>query len=278
MDLRLFWSVIRRHKRLTITGPILGIVLAVLSYGHPGLSHGKPTVIPRGAEVWESQSELLVTQQGFPYGSAVQQFTPASGKAQPVPIGDISHLSSLAQVYVLLANGTAIQTELRRAAPVPGTVKAAEVFDPNTGGILPFVQLTATAPTSADARILAAGAAKTLQNWIASQQTAAGVTGSQRAVLAVVQNGSQTTLVTGHKLTIPMMVFIAFLAGSLALAFMLDNPRRRPEAGDGTDGAIATDAGASPVATRLIHSVGRSSALASTPPTGADPERREARS
>ena len=117
MDLRLFWSVIRRHKRLVLTGTLLGLVLAVLAYGHPGLSHGKPTIIPRGAEVWQSESELLITQESFPYGRAEQQYTTGSGKSQPVPIGDIAYMSSLAPIYSALANGNGIQAELKRGAP-----------------------------------------------------------------------------------------------------------------------------------------------------------------
>ena len=68
MDFQLFLAVLKRYKRMVIVGCALGIALAVLSYGTPGMVNGKPGIVPRGAEVWQGQSELLLSQAGDPYG------------------------------------------------------------------------------------------------------------------------------------------------------------------------------------------------------------------
>ena len=43
MDFKLFLAVVKRYKRMVISGIVLAIVLSVLSYGTPGLKGGKPT-------------------------------------------------------------------------------------------------------------------------------------------------------------------------------------------------------------------------------------------
>lgn len=46
MDFTLFFGVVKRYKRVVIPGAVLAVVLAVLSYGTPGLKGGKPTIVP----------------------------------------------------------------------------------------------------------------------------------------------------------------------------------------------------------------------------------------
>ena len=86
-----------------------------------------------------------------------------------------------------------------------------------------------------------------------------------------------------------MLVFVAFLVGSISLAFILENPKRRAEeksndlyGGLGAEtapyGGLGAETAPSPVSTRLIHSLARSGTHANTPSGEAEPERREARS
>ena len=42
MDLRLFWAVTKRFKRVAIGGFLLAVVLAVLAYGTPGTRRDHP--------------------------------------------------------------------------------------------------------------------------------------------------------------------------------------------------------------------------------------------
>ena len=99
---------------------MLAVVLSVLSYGTPGLEGGKPTIIPRGSEVWQGEAELLISQEGFPYGRAVQQVEPGKGTRFPLEtIGDFNYMASLSSVYAALANGNSVQQQAAREAGVP---------------------------------------------------------------------------------------------------------------------------------------------------------------
>jgi hypothetical protein len=244
MDVMLFGRVLWRYKWLTLAGVLLGLVLAVLSYGRPGFSHGKPTIIPHGAEVWQSQGELLITQQSFPYGRATQQYTNGSlnqGGTPPQPIGGVGYMSSLAPIYAALANGDAIQAQVV-SARVPGSVTATDVSDPSSGSLLPLVQLTATAPSSTDARLLALRATHLLQSYVARQQAAAGVAPSQAVELSILARGSKTQLVQGHKLTAPLLVFMAVLIAAVSLVFILENARQHAAGAPGLFDRVQPDA------------------------------------
>ena len=83
MDFKLFFAVVKRYKRVVISGTVLAVVLSVLSYGTPGLKGGKPTIIPRGSEVWQGDAEVLISEEGFPYGRAVTQVIPGKGTDIP---------------------------------------------------------------------------------------------------------------------------------------------------------------------------------------------------
>lgn len=223
MDIRLFLAVIRRFKKLVIGGVILAILLAILSYGTPRMVNGKPGVIPRGTETWQSQAEIMITQGSDPYGRAAQQFTGGSAKMPATPVGDQSYMSGLAPIYAALANGDAIRNRVAQADHLPGTFTATEVIDTATSAPLPFIEMTATAPTETDAVTLAERASKVLENYVAAQQQAAGIAPADRVLLQMVQNGRPATLVKGHSTTIPMLVFVAVLAASIWLAFLKEN-------------------------------------------------------
>jgi hypothetical protein len=260
MDFKLYLGVLKRYKRMVISGVMLAVVLSVLSYGTPGLQGGKPTIIPRGSEVWEGQAEILISQKGFPYGSAVQQVTPGKGTSIPSePIGDYNYMASLSSVYAALANGNAVQQQVQSEARVPlcsllvnstapcGTVLAAEVADINTGSPLPLLTLTSSAPTAADAAKLATASVSVLEGEIVKQQAAAGTPPDQRVELQAVKSGAPATLAQGYSKSIPILVLFAITAASIALAFIRNShsvdpvrpTRRHPDDPLGLDGRPA---------------------------------------
>ena len=75
MDLPLFWGVIKRYKRLAIGGTLLAVLLAMLTYGTPSLSGGKPTIVPRTAPVYQSRAQLLISQYDGVFGRAAPPAT-----------------------------------------------------------------------------------------------------------------------------------------------------------------------------------------------------------
>lgn len=273
MDFKLFLGVVKRYKRIVISGSVLAVVLSVLSYGMPGMKGGKPTIIPRGSEVWQAEAELLISEEGFPYGRAVTQVIPGKGTSiPPQTYGDEGYLASLSSVYAAMANGTSLQHEVAAEAHVPvcpsgvtaagssttassagpcGTVTAAEVADPNTSTPLPLVTLTASAPTAGDAAKLATTTVSVLQSNITQQQAAAGTPVDQRVRLQTLQSGAVATLTQGHSKSIPMLVLFAIVSASIALAFILNShsedpvrsTRRRLDEGLAPDGGLAVAGG-----------------------------------
>jgi hypothetical protein len=229
MDFKLFLGVLKRYKRMVIGGMLLAVLLSVLSYGTPGLQGGKPTIIPRGSEVWQGEAELLISQEGFPYGRAVSQIQPGKGADIPSEVvGDFNSLASLSSVYAAMANGTAVQQRAAREAGVSlcpstgvcGSVVAAEVDDISDGVPLPLLTLTSSAPTAVDAAKLATTTVAVLEREITQQEVAAGTPADQRIVLQTVKSGAPATLTEGHKKSIPILVLFAVAVASIALAFI----------------------------------------------------------
>jgi hypothetical protein len=213
MDLSLFLAVLWRSRRLMIVGVALAAALAVLAYGQPSFSGGKPTLKPRGAEVWQSESQLLIAQAGFPYRQSAEATEPARS------------MGSLSPIYANLANGGLVQAEIRRQFGLTGSVKAQEDVDLAAATFLPFVTFIATAPAPGEATRLANGAASVFKAFVARQQAATGVPAARRIQLAIVEPGTNAKLVEGHRLSIPILVFVAILIGTIALILIRENLR-----------------------------------------------------
>ncbi len=213
MDLSLFFAVLWRSKRLLIAAVVLAAALAVLAYGQPSFSGGKPSLKPRGTEVWQSESQLLIAQAGFPYRQSAEASEPARS------------MGSLSPIYANLANGGLVQAEIRQQLGSTGAVKAQEDVDLAASTFLPFVTFVATAPTPAVATRLANGAASIFKAFVARQQAATGVPPARRIQLAVVEPGTNAKLVEGHKLSIPILVFLAIMIGAIALVLIRENVR-----------------------------------------------------
>lgn len=269
MDFTLFFGVVKRYKRVVIPGALLAVVLAVLSYGTPGLKGGKPTIVPRGSELWQGTGEILVSQSGFPYGRAASQVIPGKGTTTPPEVvGDPSYMANLSSVYAALANGTYVQNQVAAethvrlcpqtvsatgsSSPASGTaacasVVAAGVAQPGTGNPLPLITLTSSAPTAGEAATLAATSISVLQSDITKEQVAAGTTADQRIVLQTIMTGAPATLTQAPSKSTSMLVLFAVLSASIALAFILNShskdpvrsTRRRPDEGVGPDGGLS---------------------------------------
>jgi capsular polysaccharide biosynthesis protein len=209
MDLRLFWAVMKRYKRITIPGTLLAAVLAVFAYGTPG-PHG---ITPRAAVTYESQAQLLITQTTGPYGRA---------DSKTVAVGDPGYMSSLAPIYAGIANGSAVQAAVR-ASKIPGTVSASEGIDPNTGDYTPFVNITADSPTPAGASKLAQVAVTTFQNYVTQMENQTGTPQASRVTLDDVRGGLPPVIASKPKPTIPVLIFVAIVAAMIMLVFSLEN-------------------------------------------------------
>ena len=209
MDLQLFWAVIKRFKRVAIGGFLIAVILAVLAYGTPGPGG----ITPRGTVTYESQAVLLITQGNGSYGRA---------DPKTLSVGAPGYMASLSPIYAGLANGTTVQAAIK-AARIPGKVSASEGVDPQTGAYTPFVTLTAVAPTATDAVKLSQKAIVSFLDYVSQTEANSGVPSSSGVTLEVVSNGLPPVIASKPKPTIPILVFIAVMAGTIMLLFSLEN-------------------------------------------------------
>ena len=240
MDLSLFFALLWRSKRMVLAGVVLAALLAILAYGTPGIKGGKPTLTPHAAQVWQSESRLLISQSDFPY----QQSSEANNLAQP--------LGNLSPVYASLANGSAVQAEIKAKLGSGGTVKATEDIDAAASSFLPFVNLVATAHTKQAAARRAEGAGRIFIAYVAAQQAAAGIPPEKRIELTDVGSGTPPTLIEGKKLSVPILVFLAVLVAVVVMVLIRENvlqsAAKRSQADPYPDG-VASDPRFQPVGT-----------------------------
>lgn len=242
MDLRLFWAVLKRYKRISIGGTVAAVVLAVLAYGTPGPGG----ITPRGSVTWESQAQLLITQANGVYGRA---------DAKTISAQNPNYMSSLSPIYTGLANGSAVQQAVKQSK-LPGLVTAQEGVDPNTGLYTPFITLTASGPSAAVVAKLSAIGIAAFQSYIARMEAANGVPASSRITLEVIRNGLPPVIASKPKPTIPALVFLAIMSGMIMLLFSLENHDPQSAAKLGRVPAVAVAAGPAPDPEHNGHTAG----------------------
>jgi hypothetical protein len=196
VDLALYGRVLWRFRWLVLLGLLLAAALTVLSVARvsrDGLSY-------RSAEVWKSTSTLLLTRNGKTF-------------AEP------SAYSPLVDLYAQLANSDAVRKSMLRAgahsdwkvtaAPVPPTL--------NPTAVLPVLALTGEAATPRDAVRATVLGRQAFVRYVSAQKGAAGI--------RVLQSATRPTLAVPRSKTLPIIVFLAMLSATVALAFVLENLR-----------------------------------------------------
>lgn len=224
MDLHLFWAVIRRRKRLAIGGAVLAVILAVFAYGTPGPGG----ITPRNPTLYQSQTQLLITEAGRNYAVAGPQSTrPTTGSA-PIQVGDPNYMSLLSPIYAAIGNGDAVQAAVRDSK-LPGTVTATEDVDPLTGAYTPLITLTALAPSPSAAVKLAQRATTAFQTYITNQENQSNAPQDARVLLQLIHTGLPS-VAQKPKVTTPVLVLLAVLGAVILLIFSLENKDKRTAA------------------------------------------------
>ena len=229
MDVLLFGRVLWRFKFVVLGGFVLAVALAVLTVVKIDTAHGAPFIAKRTAPLYSSSATLLITQSGFPWGSAVQGYT-TSPSAGPVANGDLSRLTSLANLYVQLANSDIIRTLVAKKAPSTLALFASQNYSISPSFYstpLPIVTLTATSRTGALAVADAQASANVLKTYLRQQQNAAGIDSSKRVVVQELQAPKKAVVVNTTKKTLPAVVFLTIMLAVLGLVFVLENMRPR---------------------------------------------------
>jgi hypothetical protein len=224
VDFRLYADVVSRPRKLVTYGLGLALALALLTMFRVGLDG----VGYRQSEEWSSTSRLGVTQQGFPWGRLLAQdassLTPAEAKRLGIPFADPNRFKDLAFLYAELADSDPVRRLMLRSGPIDGEVVAKPVIADN-GITLPLIDLTAFAASPAAATELAQRTANALATYVAQQQGRSRVPASDRVVLQKLLRAEQATIVKPRPKSIPIVVFLVIVAGTIGIAFLLENLR-----------------------------------------------------
>jgi hypothetical protein len=219
MDLSLYGRVLWRFRWLIAVGLILATVLSVLSVAKVsthGLKYRKP-------EVWQSSSNVLLTQKGFPWGRS--SLPAQEGSSQ---FGGPGWLSGLTELYAQFANSDQVRAIMLRSGASPlWRLTAAPVIPSGSSSALPVVALAGMAytPKGAIEATLAGRAA--FIRYVSSQQALAAIPNGDRVDLQVLQNATPPVLVQPRRKTLPIVIFLAVMTAAIALAFVLENARPR---------------------------------------------------
>jgi hypothetical protein len=228
MDVKLYARVAWRFKWLLLLTFVIAIPASVLATKKVSFADGHLKLTPRGAQVWQSSSVILVTQQGFPWGRSVFPILPApDGKAITPTYADPTRFSGLALLYVQLANGTQFRRLLGR---LPGKLNAVPILpsaDASVSQALPLIEFDATSGAPEVATGIADRAASTFEKFLTKKQNAAGIPSSQRVDVEPVTTHAPAKLTTPAKKTVPILIFVILMAGGFGLALALENARPR---------------------------------------------------
>lgn len=227
MDLRLFGRILWRFKLLMIVATLLATTLAILSVvrvSADGLKY-------RQTELWTSSTRLLVTQQGFPWGRLLASDPEADPAAEAtrlgIPLADPNRLNTLTILYAELATSDPVRRLLRQQGPIGGKIIAAPVVVQDGRYTLPLIDLITIATTPRRAMALAERSATAFRTYLTDQQRANAVPEADRVVVQEVMRPRRAEIYRPRSKTMPLVIFLAVMFGSMGVAFLLENMRPR---------------------------------------------------
>jgi hypothetical protein len=232
MDLARHAGVLWRYRWVTAGGILLGIVLAVLA-SYKVTTGG---LEPRGSSTYTSESQLLVTQAGFPEGRSVLPTPPPSDGLTPQPaendkelqFADPSRFMTLADLY-----STLIVSDEARSL-IPEKPSASQIIAsplPAVSGVpvLPIIQLTTTADTAAGAQALNTHTADALRELLKDRQAKADISPAQSVQIQTVNAPSPGALTGRPSHAGSILALLLCLIGTVAVTHLLEMLRTRRE-------------------------------------------------
>jgi hypothetical protein len=214
---------------------IVTLALAFLSYvrvSPEGLAYRSP-------QVWANQSTLVLTQAGAP---ELRSVLPTGARTA---LADTGRLTSLIDVYVVLATSDAVVRDLRRegilttidlrADALP--FQAAVVSSAVNGAITPVMTITGKASTAQKATRLTLGATEALLRVVHARQAAAKIPVRDRIELRVVKSSREPYISEPRSKALLIVVLLGGLIATAAAAFTRDSVTR-------AQGVVGQDAAA----------------------------------
>lgn len=229
MDLKLVVRVLAAHRTLMLVGLVAAVLLAALSYYRVSTDDGLPTLVPRKAEVWQSQANVFLTEGGFPAGRRTIPFVTKVVGDEVVAVpqySDPARFGALTALYARLAQSDEVRQLMEKDGGSRGTLRAAPTADDSRSrDPLPMVSLFGQAATSTGAVATVTRGLDAFLAYVTRQQQAAGIPADERITLRVVNRPQPAILIQPRKKTLPIVVFMAVLIGAVAAAFGLENAR-----------------------------------------------------
>jgi hypothetical protein len=233
MDLERHLTVLLAHRRIILGGVVLGLITAFLAAYQPTTSGFER----RGSEEWSSNSLILVTQKGFPWGRVTLPVAPLPGEATSpetatvleeaireesdrVPYADPTRFSALALLYSVMSYSDRVRENLP-GRPVPGQVTALP-FDPTGQGddLLPILQITTNSDSASAARELNRQTVAGLRRTILDEQRSSSIPENERVQLQVLSEPAGATLVAGRSWVSSILALMLCIGGAIALAHL----------------------------------------------------------
>ncbi|TMC48139.1 MAG: hypothetical protein E6J20_18980 [Chloroflexi bacterium] len=225
MDLRTHGRVIWRFRFLVAGGLVLATILTFFSYYRVSFNKGVH-VGYRQSQTWQSAETILLTQPGFPWGYSN---TPSS---QTNAVTDPNWLTTLSSFYSQVSNSDLIRNRVRaKLHNLNGTYNVSPVLDASQSAV-PFMEFDGLATSAGAAVSQARTATGAFLSYLTSNQNASSIPPKRRVVAQIVTTAdlAQAKVISGRRLTIPIVLFLTVLIATLGLAYILENLRSRPPA------------------------------------------------
>jgi hypothetical protein len=232
MNLARHAAVLWRFRRITAVGLLLGILLAV--YASYDISTSG--LVKRGTPTFDSQSQLMVTQPGFPEGRTVLPVAPVGGtieepKVDPnrLEFADPNRFMALADLYTKLLVSDEVRA-LIPEHPSPAQIVASPLPGVSGAPILPIIQLDTISTSAEGARQLNLNTAKALRELLAQRQRKNDITPAQSVQITTLNAPKLGALTSGNSYTASILAFLLCIVGTIAVTHLLENLRNRREA------------------------------------------------
>lgn len=226
MNIPVWAATIWRFKWISLGGFVLACLLAVFATARVSFSGGFPKLSYRTPEIYTTDTKILVTQAGFPWGRTVLPGSTAPAQRGATTYADPSRFVLLAGVYATLANSDQIQRQLVHPKDQEALTATPE-YDTQTQTALPIIDLVSLAPSQRRVVAMAQQASSMLKGFVQAQQKGAGIPAGQRVLLQTLQAPYRVTVAKGRKKTVPIVVFMTVLLATLGLVLALENIRPR---------------------------------------------------
>ena len=237
MNLARHAAVLWRYRVVTAACILLGVVLAIAA-SYKITTAG---LVPRGTSTYSSTSQVLVTQPGFPEGRVVLPVAPTGNNAEEQDVdpnrlefADPSRFMALADLYTKLLVSDDVRVRIP-GRPSKSQIMASPLPAVSGAPILPIIELTVLAPTSAAATKLNHDSVQALRGLLKERQERNDIAPAQSVKISVLNAPSRGALTSGPSRMGSILAFLLCLIAAVAITHLLENLRTRRAADELAD-------------------------------------------